>query len=134
MSDQRILAEFLTILLDKWRKAPRLTIYLHVLFWREFLLVYQSLSSSFCMKPRPFSISSCHDDMPMILHCIIGATWEKPCNNCPSIPMDPVRSKKSFFFLFGKRTSIDSWIQLIKPSQPTTLPWFNLFKLRFVSY
>lgn len=96
---------------------------LPIWFWYGLSLVNPRLGGSLSIKLGFLPASPCHDHMPVILHCVISPAGEKPGNNSPSVPMDPVRSEKPFFFLFGKRGSVDSGVQLIEPSQPTALPW-----------
>lgn len=31
-----------------------------------------------------------HDDVPVVLDSVVCAPWEKPCDDCPSVAVNPV--------------------------------------------
>ena len=64
-----------------------------------------------------------HDDVPVVLHCVVGAAREEPCDGRPSVAMDAVGSKEPFFFLLRERAAVDPRVQLIEPPQPATFTW-----------
>lgn len=113
------------IFLNQCNNISRLGFPLFPLF--GFLIFDCRAMRSLGVKSRPLSTSSCHDHMPMILDRVVSTTWEKPCDDGPSVPMNSVRSKEPFFFLWGEGAAIDPWVQLIEPSQPTTLSWFKFY-------
>lgn len=66
------------------------------------------LEASFAKQPRPLSVPSCHDHMPVILHRIIGSTGEKPSYQRPLVPVNSMRRQQSLFLFRRKWPSVDS--------------------------
>lgn len=85
-----------------------------------------------CLRMRIISLScsqlgglpglTSHDDVPVVLDGVVSAAREKPCDDGPSVPVNPVRRQQPLLFLFCERPSVDSRIQLIEPSQTAALP------------
>lgn len=57
-----------------------------------------------------FSVFSCHDDMPMVLHSIICSAREKPCNHCPFVAIQSVSRQQPLLFFLTECPSVDPWI------------------------
>lgn len=79
-----------------------------------------------------FTFASSRDDMEMVLDSVIGPPREESSYGGPTIPLDPMSFKKSFFFFLGERFLGDVWIKLIVPSQSTTFPYESISLISYI--
>ncbi|RRT60997.1 hypothetical protein B296_00020258 [Ensete ventricosum] len=90
--------------------------------FRLFFLGEGALITTLPRKLRPLLfVPSDHDHMPVILNSVVGAPWEQARNDRPSVSIDLMSREQQFVLVLRERLPVDSWIQLIEPSQPTTL-------------
>ena len=59
--------------------------------------------------------------MPMILHGIVGSSWEHASDQCPLVTIHGVSRNKALLLFLAKWSSVYPWVELIEPSEPTTL-------------
>lgn len=100
--------------------------------FRLFFLDEGTLITTLTRKLRPLFVPSDHDHMPVILNSVIGAPWEQARNDRPSVSIDLMSRKQQLVLVLCERLPVDSWIQLIEPSQPTTLSWLKQLTKTFL--
>lgn len=83
---------------------------------RRCMVVYGLEDGLLGVHLRPLSAFPGHDNVPVVLHGVIGAAGEKPGDYSPPVSVNPVRRQEALFLLLRERAPVDSWIQLVEPS------------------
>lgn len=78
---------------------------------------------------EPFTFSSCHHNMVLILHGIISSTFEIASYESPFVSINPMSCKKPLFLFFCKWLLVNIGIKLVVPSQSATFPYNTKKKL-----
>lgn len=85
--------------------------------------IMASRSTPFGIQSRVLSLSSRHDDMPVVLDGVVRSPRKEPGDQRPLVPVNPVGGEEPLFLLLCKRPFVDSWVQLVKPSQSAALTY-----------
>ena len=63
-----------------------------------------------------------HDDMPVILHSVVGPAGEGPRDERPLVAVRAMGAQQPLLLLLAERPPVNPWVQLIEPSQAAALP------------
>ena len=85
--------------------------------------------TSMTLDWEPFTFSSCHHNMVLILHGIISSTFEIASYESPFVSINPMSCKKPLFLFFCKWLLVNIGIKLVVPSQSATFPYNTKKKL-----
>jgi hypothetical protein len=64
-----------------------------------------------------------HDDVPVVLDCVVGAPGEEARDHGPLVAVEAVRRHQPLLLLVAEGALADPRVQLVEPTQAAALPW-----------
>jgi hypothetical protein len=71
---------------------------------------------------RALAVLASHDDVPVVLHGVIGPAREQARDHRPLVAVELMRRQQPVLLFLRERPPVDPRVQLIEPPQPTALP------------